>query len=255
MAARKQTAKTSPPAVRSTTAVVNYSELMAKQAAEIQAKLGAPGGDRVVVGLDKSFSFPDGRKSTEPFKAVIVDFASGNFMYREKFNAKNIVPPICFALGTDPKDLWPSSNSPEMQCKDGCNNCPNNAFGSDGDGKACRNMRLLALLPSDADDDTPFSVIHVSPTALKAFDGYVAKLASMGKLPCSVVTMIGFDTKLDYASLRFGNPDPVDDDRLGYFMGRQAEAMKRLLTEPDLTVREPRAAAKSSRGAAKTVRR
>lgn len=255
MATKNTQAKAQVPAVRKSTAVVNYAELMAKQAQEIQNKLGAPGGDQISVGTDKTFTFPDGRKQSDPFDAVIVDFASGNFMYREKFNPKNIVPPICFALGTDPKDLWPSDNSPEMQCKDGCNNCPNNAFGSDGDGKACRNMRLLALLPADAEDDTPFSVLKVSPTALRSFDGYVAKLASMGKLPCAVVTTIGFDSKLDYASVRFGNPQPLDDERLGFYMSKQQEAMKRLLTEPDLTQREQRQAAKPSRGQAKPARR
>jgi hypothetical protein len=254
--ATKAAQKPPVPAVRKgSTAVVNYQELMAKQVAEIQNKLGAPGGDRITVSQDKKFKFPDGRVSSDPFRAVIVEFASGNFFWPQAFNQKNIVPPDCFALGADPKDMWPSDNSPKMQCKDGCNACPNNQFGSDGDGKACKNMRLLALLPPDADADTPFSVLHVSPTALRPFDGYIAKLAgSFGKPAAAFVTEIGFDPKLDYASLRFGNPEPVDDDKLGVFLGRQEEAMKRLLTEPDLSSYEARAT-KQGRSQAKPARR
>lgn len=249
------TKKAAVPAVRKSTEVVNYSELMAKQVAEIQNKLGAPGGDRITVTQDKKFKFPDGRVSSDPFRAVIVDFVSGNFFWPSAFNAKAIVPPDCFALGTDPKDLFPSENSPKMQSKDGCNNCPNNQFGSDGDGKACKNMRLIALLPPDADADTPFSVMNVSPTALRPFDGYIAKLAgTFGKPPAAFVTEIGFDSKLDYASLRFGNPEPVDDDKLGVFMRRQTEAVKRLLTEPDISAYETRQA-KPARGQAKPARR
>jgi hypothetical protein len=248
--------KASVPAVRKGTEVVNYSELMAKQVAEIQSKLGAPGGDRITVSQDKKFKFPDGHVSGDSFPAVIVDFASYNGFWEGEFDRKNPGPPDCFALGTDPKDMWPSNNSPKMQSKDGCNKCPNNQFGSDGDGKACKNMRIMAVLPPDADKETPFSVVIASPTAIRPFDGYIAKLAgTFGKPPAAFVTEIGFDQKLDYASLRFGNPVPVDEDKLGIFLSRQAEAIKRLLTEPDLSTYEARKAAKPARGQAKPARR
>lgn len=242
------------PAKRESTAVVNYAELMAKQAAEIASKIGAPGGDRIVPQLDKKIRFPDGRVVENTFDAVIVEFISGNFMYKGKYDPKNIQPPICFALGTDPKDMYPSENSSEMQSKDGCNNCPNNQFGSDGDGKACKNMRLLALLPPDAEDDTPFGVINVSPTATRPFDGFVAKLAAtFGKPPAAFIVEIGCDPKMDYPTLRFANPRPIDDERVGIYLRRQTEAVKRLLTEPDLSsyAKKPASRTPAGRGSAR----
>lgn len=249
------TKKGVPPAVQKGKEIVNYAELMAKQAAEIQSKIGAPGGDRIVVQLDKKLKFPDGRVVDGTFDAVIVEFVSGNFFWKGKYDAKNIQPPVCFALGTDPKDLYPSENSSDLQSKDGCNHCPNNQFGSDGDSKACKNMRLVALLPPDADDDTPLAVLNVSPTATRPFDGFVDKIAkTFGKPPAAFVVEIGCDPKADYATLRFANPRPIDEDRVGIYMRRQSEAVKRLLTEPDLTSYEKKPAqgrAASGRGASR----
>lgn len=67
--------------------------------------------------------------------------------------------------------------------------------------KACKNSRLLALLPVDADDETPIMVLKVSPTALKAFDSYVASVARSFQLPpLGVVTEIGFDEAVTYTA-------------------------------------------------------
>lgn len=243
------------PAIPKSTSVINYRELMQKQAAEIQNKIGAPGGDKIVVGTDKTFKFPDGRISKDPFKAVIVEFITGHYFYKGKYDPKNIVPPDCFALGTDPKDMFPSENAPDRQAEN-CQSCPNNQFGSDGDAKACKNQRLLALLPPDADAETPFNVLHVSPTALRAFDGYVAKLASVfGKPPSAFVSEVGFNPGKEFATLVFGNPQPLEEDQLPVFLSRQTEAIKRLLTEPDLTQREARQPAKPARGQAQPARR
>ena len=98
-------------------------------------------------------------------------------------------------------------------------------------------MRVLAVLPPDADADTPLWILSVSPTAMKSFDGYVADVARRLQVPpVGVVTEIWFDPESDYASLRFGNPRQNDD--IGTFYARKEEAQKRLAQEPDVSAYE-----------------
>ena len=77
---------------------------------------------------------------------VVVDFVTTHNFYAGRFDKDNIVPPDCFAIGVDPKNMVPSPNAPNPQAKD-CQSCPMNAWGSDGKGKACKNGRKLAVLP------------------------------------------------------------------------------------------------------------
>lgn len=214
-----------------TNAIVNFDELLAKKAAELASKISKPTGDRIKVTQSKQFRFPDGTSSGGPFEAIIVDFVSTNLFYEGAFNKDDIAPPDCFAIGEQPSLLVPSDNSPKKQAQT-CAACPQNQFGSAGRGKACKNSRLLAVLPPDFAEDTPIWLLSVSPTALKAFDAYVASImATFNAPPVKVVTTIGFDPKVDYPSLRFGNPQP--NERLAESVGKMEEARRRLLTEPD----------------------
>ncbi len=164
---------------------------------------------------------------------VIVDFISVNNFYEGAYDPKNISPPACFAIGTVPTQMAPSINSPARQ-SDNCAGCPMNQFGSAGDGKACKNMRRLAVLPPDADEDTPLLILDVSPTGLKSFDGYVRSAASKFNLPpVGLVTQITFAEDVSYASLRFGNPQP--NENAGAHWERRTEAMDRLTQEPDVS--------------------
>lgn len=217
------------------TAVVNYQDQMANDVANIQNQIGAPGGDMIQVTQDKKFKLPDGTQTPGPFDAIIIDFVSGNFFYEGAYDPNNIVPPACFSLSPQPSGMVPSDSSPLRQA-DKCDTCPMNQFGSDGNGKACKNSRMLALLPPDGDIDTPLAILKVSPTALKAYDSYVASVArATNRPPYGVITEITFDDSRSYPSLRFGNPRPVDNDVLGVVMARREEARKRLLTEPDVS--------------------
>ena len=218
------------------TAVVSIQERLRAEAAGIQERISAPSGNVISVTQDKHFKLPDGTKHPGPMNVVIVDFVAGNSFYEGAYDPNNITPPACFSLGTNPAQLVPSSNSPVRQ-SDNCATCPMNQFGSDGKGKACKNSRLLALLPVDADSETPIMVLKVSPTAIKAFDSYVASVARSFQLPpLGVVTEIGFDDAVTYASLRFKNPTPNENIELAF--NRRDEARARLMTEPDVSAFE-----------------
>lgn len=219
-------------AVKKSSGAISIKETMAAELAALAGRTGNPGGDKITLKNDKTFNLPDGSK-VDTLEVVIVDFIGMNTYYEGAYDKDNIAPPTCFAIGQVITDMAPSDNAPVKQ-SDVCISCPMNAFGSSGTGKACKNMRRLAVLPPDADADDPLWIIDVSPTGLKSFDGYVRSVASkLSMMPIGVVTTITFDQSTDYASLRFGNPRP--NDNVDAHWERRAEAKERLEQEPDVS--------------------
>lgn len=232
-------------AKRPSNSVVSIQEQLKKQASDMNERVAPVSGISVSI-KGNEFRFPDGRKTKDPVEVVIVDFAAANNFYEGKFDPNNITPPACFAIGTNPLKLVPSDNAPNAQC-DSCAACPMNEFGSDGAGKACKNQRILALLPPDGDDKTPLWKMTVPPTSIKAWDAYVRSVTSAFQMPpVAVVTTISFDPSVDYPKLVFS--EPVPNENLEAHFARQAEAQELLATEPDVSGYEaakPKAKAKA----------
>lgn len=223
-------------AIKKSSGAISIKETMAAELAALAGRTGNPGGDKITLKNDKTFNLPDGSK-VDTLEVVIVDFIGVNNYYEGAYDKDNISPPACFAIGQVIADMVPSDNAPVKQ-SDACASCPMNAFGSSGTGKACKNMRRLAVLPPDADADDPLWIIDVSPTGLKSFDGYVRSVASkFGMIPVGVVTTITMDQTADYPSLRFGDPRP--NDNVDVHWERRAEAKERLEQEPDVSAYAP----------------
>lgn len=218
-----------------TTAVVNYDEILAQRAAALSKKIAPPSGDKIRITQAKKFVFPDGQESPGPFSAVILDFVSANEYYTNPYVRGEVVPPDCFAINEEPGLLAPSKNAPKPQSEN-CSACHWNQYGTArvGKGKACKNTRLLALLPPDADAASPIWLMSISPTGIQAWDRYVATIyAQFNSTPARVITTIAFDPKVDYPSVRFGNPVPLEPEMMPQFISRLDEARNRLLVEPD----------------------
>jgi hypothetical protein len=215
---------------------------MAEQVAADLARLGNTGGkDSIRVLQDKTFQMPDDTIVAGPLEMVIVDFVYRNEYYTEAFNRKDIKAPACFAVNPEQKLLIPTPNSPKMQVPAGesCNKCQWDKFGSSatGDGKACKNTIYMAVLPTDATEDSPLYVIKTSPTAINPFNNHVAKVGRTVSLPLWAVTSkVFFDPGVTYASLRFdiAGPNPIAE----MTMRRKDEARHRLLQEPDFSAGE-----------------
>ena len=246
--ATKPAAKPAAPgkevALKKSASIVSIKEALALQVAGLAGRTAPPGGDAIQITQDKFFKLPDGTKAQE-LQLVIVDFLAVNRFYEGAFDKDNISPPACFAFGESPTELVPSAKSPVKQ-SNACASCPMNQWGSDGKGKACKNGRILAVLPPDADDDTPIMVLNVSPTALKGFDGFVNSIARQFQLPpVGVVCTVTFDANETYAKLVFSDPQP--NTMLAEHFARQGEARKRLLVEPDVSAYEaPKPATKQT---------
>jgi hypothetical protein len=211
---------------------------LAQQVGADLERLGAIGGkDAIRVTQDKKFELPNG-DVLDSLDVVIVDFVYRNEFYPGVFNRKAITPPACFAISENASAMSASPNSPIKQGEN-CATCQQNQFGSSpsGDGKACKNTVVLAVLPLDATEDTPIWIVKSSPTAVKHFNAYVAKLARSVGVPVSAVTTkLFFDPNSTYASLRF--------DAIGANVAfdmtskRKGEAQHRLMQEPDVSTFE-----------------
>lgn len=216
------------------TSIVNIQAELKKQAAEaVKERIQAPSGDFIRVTQDKKFKLPTGQESEGPLNLVIIDFLSVNQFFDRPYKEGEIIPPACIAMGVNPRTMKPEASSPDKQAED-CESCPNNQFGSKGAGKACSNMRLLAVVEPNNDPKSPIYLLKVSATAIKSFDGYVATIQTQfDSLPISVVTDVYFDPNSKYPSLRFGNPVP--NTNLEVHFNRMKDAKARLSVVPDLT--------------------
>lgn len=238
-------------AVKGTTssAIVSIQEQLKAQLAAQAGKIAAPSGINIRTTQDKKFLLPDGTKCDGPLDLVVVDFVSRNMFYEGTYDPNNVAPPVCFAIHSEPRQMVPSDNSPAKQSDD-CASCPMNQFGSSGKGKACKNTRMLAVLPPDADTDTPLWLLSVSPTAIKGFDSFVGSVARTFQMPpIGVVVSVDFDPNQTYASLVFKDPQP--NGNIEAHFGRQAEAAELLNTEPDYSGYAAPAAKPASRPVAR----
>ena len=202
---------------------------------DLRTRFSAPTGNRIKVQASKTFKLPDGAESNL-ITGIIVDFVYYNAYYESAFDPNDRTPPSCFALAPTEDELIPSENSPEVQSTGGCKGCAQNQYGTAGKGKACRNSVLIALLPTDATDETPLWLINVSPTGISQFSSYGSSVANGLKRPLyAVSTDIGFNAQKTFASLIFGNPVPLEEGAWQMAKSRKEEARRLLLTEPDVT--------------------
>lgn len=210
------------------TALANVNEQLAAEAASIADSIGAPSTNAIKV-RDKVFTLPDGQVIQQPLRVVIVDFISQNKFYENPYREGEVESPTCFAISKTVSDMKPSENAPNPEHEQ-CSGCPMNEFGSDGAGKACKNMRVLAVTLPDIEGSDIFT-ISVSPTAIKAFDAYVGSVAKMFKAPpVRVITDISFHPEKTYPSLMFGNAQPNADYAEDF--SRRSEAEGILTVEP-----------------------
>jgi hypothetical protein len=200
-------------------------------------RIGPAGGDFIRVNNNKRvFAMPN-EQEVEEFEAHIIDFAYYNEYFMGAYNPKKITPPACFAVAPSTAQLTPSDNSPMNQNPEGnCSTCQQNQFGTSatGDGKACKNTVVLALLPPDDIESHDIWLLKTSPTAIKPFNKYASKISQMN-IPLGVVrTRIFLDPDSTYASVRF-EALGVDQENIDAALSRKDEAAARLAEEPDVS--------------------
>jgi hypothetical protein len=225
------------------------AESLSADALTMAKRIGAPSGDLVRIQRDKSFELPTG-ETTKELAVVVVGFVAVNKFYPGEYDAKDIKPPVCMAIGTVISEMKPFPQSPEVQDRlkgapGGCHSCWANQWKSDNKkkGKACKNQRMLAFLAPEHQEEGPLLLINVSPTGIRYWDTYVNTVLTLTKYPpLSVVTRIFCDANSDWPSLRFEVQGP--NPNIEAAAGRMTDAMARLTIEPDFAPAAPAVAEK-----------
>lgn len=216
--------------------LMNPAQLLKQQLAETNERINT--GDSIRIKLDgKSFITPDGLEGKE-IDVVIIDYAMINQYYDRPYNANDPKPAACVAIAQKKADLAPIPESPMPQ-HDECRSCPQNQWGSAGGGskaKACKNTRLLAVVPVVNIDEADMWLFSVPPSSTGKYDEYVKELAVEENLtPLFVHTTISQDKKISYAAPRFASNTALGKDEVAKAIGRLEEARNLLLAKPDLS--------------------
>jgi hypothetical protein len=209
--------KPKPAAAPSTSrAVATWDEeLAAAAAASAKMEEGSAGGQFFSIkgGI---LTWNDAPIKDNTLAAIILDSVLENVYYTDAFDSDNPAPPTCFAFGRAEADMAPHKTVVEAgqaqnpQCgqpgKEGC--CEHNEWGTadKGRGKACRNVRRVALLAAGTFDaqgrfvqfpelesfeQSSFGFLKVPVTSVKGYASYVKTIAdTLKRPPWAVITKI-----------------------------------------------------------------
>lgn len=212
----------------------NIDAELEAEAAGIGATIDSSGGSFIKIDQKNGeyFDIPNLGQSESPMQVVIVDYISVNSLYRGKYDPSNIAPPDCWAINKDISAMVPSERVENPEAAS-CAECPNNEFGSDGAGKACKNTKLLAVLPPNSEEGDELAYIRVSPTGLKSFNSFVSGVAArMKKPPVAVIVELGIVPSGAGFTLSFGKTIPNPQYREDFM--RRSEAIGVLTAEPQV---------------------
>ena len=215
------------------------SKAMLDLQAEIKAELELaketvdPPSNFKISTKGKLFTLPDGTSSRGPMSAVVLDYRTVHNYYKGAYNPATPEAPSCFAISKVVDGMAPSANADDPQSET-CKECAFNQWKSapTGNGKACKNIRRVAVVPVNANEDTRPMILDVSPTALKFFDGFVNKLSKLGMIPAQVVAEIDFSDS-DFPQLTFAVGEPHGKDELMWKL--RGDAQELLNKEPSST--------------------
>lgn len=147
------------------------------------------------------FVLSEDAEAVKEITCVIIHTKKTNVYYANAYNPnEKAVAPDCFSLDGNLPDA--SIEKPQHET---CKGCAQAEFGSNSmkSGKACRNLKPIYLLLGDA--IIPRELI-VTPTSLKAANGYMMELAERGlayKRVRTKITAYKENPRDTYAKLKF----------------------------------------------------
>ena len=253
------------------TALTDWEKEMEAQAAVAAGMASSTGGAQFFSVRAGQLSFDGMPLPGNQMGVVILDWVLENVYYEGDFDAENPVPPTCFAFGREtaadmrPHDVVFEADQAQHET---CRGCPQNEWGSAvrGRGKACRNIRRLAIIPAgtiDANTNrfTAFAdpaqfekagvgYLKVPVTSGRGFDTYVKQVAgALRRPPHAVFTRVVVrpDPKTQVA-VTFEPLEPAPTDLIPILMQRHRAIMSELEQPYSLTVEEREPAKPAARG-------
>lgn len=222
-----------------TTALTSYDDrlaALAKQAAQTEAHVG---GGSFISTRGGQLSFNGGVVPDGKMNIIVLDHVCENAFYDgERYDPNNPTSPVCFSFFKNADEAAPHEKSESPQA-DACEGCPHNEFGSSdtGRGKACKNIRRLALITEDGMEDienATVAFLKVPVTSAKEWAGYVNSLNNTLKLPpLGVITELSIVP--DAASqfkLKFKLVEKIEDPAVIGVLLDKMDACQRDLTHP-----------------------
>ena len=249
------------------TAVANYDEqLAALMQQEVDVEKSINTGGKFISTKGGQLTYDGNQMVGNEMYVVILDHIFENAYYEGRFNPESPQPPTCFAFGRSEKDMIPHVNVTALEQNpcDNCHDCPMNQWGSDGKGKACKNVRRLALIPAghidrktdelELYDEDHFASAEVAylklpVTSTKGFSTYIKQVAQAYNKPVlGVITRVYTtpDPKTQY-KVNFEAIEEVPAELLGTLMQRRA-AVTEEIDFPYSLEREEQASAPKGRG-------
>ena len=166
--------------------------------------------------------------------------------------------PVCFAFSEDGEDMEPHEKSHERQ-SDSCEGCQWNKWGSadQGRGKACKNIRRLAVIPMGEGPGVEeikaaeIATLTVPVTSVKGYSAFAKELTTHAGLPpfaYRVRIWLEDDAKSQFR-VRFEAADrkPLPEKLMPALIERVKEAEK-LLDQPYVYIEPEEAAPKRGAG-------
>lgn len=141
------------------TALTLWEQEMANTA-KVQSKAEKPSGfGKRIIFKNSRMMIDDNPVPGDAVDIVVLASMYENQYYPGTYNPNEIQIPVCYAFGNmkqeDPEEgMAPHPEAEEKQC-DSCADCEMNVMGSapQGRGKACKNVRQLAVVSADALED------------------------------------------------------------------------------------------------------
>jgi len=185
-------AKNEVATIEQTTAVAIPDDFMAQLAADAKESAVLERPQVSNISLKAGIVALDG----EPVKGnkldtVIIAASFLNTYYDQPYDPDNVANPACFAISLDGKNMVPHPNVTHP-VNPTCEGCPKAEWGSAGGksrGKACKEVRRLAMIPESALESVEdvekaeLAMVKLPVTSVGAWGNLVNTLAATLKLP------------------------------------------------------------------------
>lgn len=211
---------------------VNPTELLKKQLAAANERVGQSDAKRVKITI-AGFVDPSGSTGPE-LDVTVIDYTLIHAYYDKPYDADLIIPPVCYANNRIFMELGPHPDAPKPQ-NPTCGSCAMNRFKSapNGKAKACRNSRLLAIVPSNNIEGAPMWTFSVAPTSTSRWDNYCKELMRHNLTPMFARTKMTFEVAGTYAKPVIELIEPLDKTGTAAAISRLDEARELLDMVPD----------------------
>lgn len=234
--------------------LISYADQWQAEAAIMAEEEPVGGASNWLSTKGGILSFNGARVPGNQLACVVVGSVKERAYFDGRYSAREAAPPVCFALGRPNEDTSPHPNTEKRGFNpqsETCATCPQNEWGSSdtGRGKACKDVRRLALLQAGTFvkgkrgyeielftsfkhfRKAPLALLKVPVTSVKEWAEYVQATASaVGRPPHMVTTHIELapDESTTF-KFRFSLIEPLEDELYPIIKERVEEASAMLL--------------------------